>query len=588
MARFKVRNTGATVDLNKDNFKAKGGEGSIHIIGDTVYKVCEPGKMIDIRKLVELHALDHPRIVRPEDILEDSKKNVVGYTMRLVPGNAVPLAQILTKTYRDREGVGPDKMTELVRQLADGLRFIHRKPGYLQVDGNEFNYMVTDDYRDLYFIDVNSFETPSFPADAIMPSIRDWLCPKDSGTGRYKWSHLTDWYSFAIISWYMFTGIHPFKGRHPRFPDLKTAMVEQMRAGVSVLDPESRFPQAAVYFPFDTVIPGGASGAYMQWYKAVLAEGKRLPAPLDFQAVVAIAAKVKEIVGSNKFDIHELRDYVSQIVGFYEKGGREVVVTTDGLFVNNQPYPKLNGKFRVGFTTTTQTPVAMILEGDTARVFALETQTPLPNSTSPVEFRSDNIMSYDGRLYSHYGPNIYEITFLEQSGGAIIPLQKPVATVLPQATQMFQGVAFQDMFGTRIASVFPETGHHQQFRIDELVGLQITEAKFERGVLMVLTADKEGQATRFIFRLAKDFQSYDMRKVENITPIGLNFTVLPNGVAICITEEEKVEIFSSRKDAPDLKSIADPAIKGNMRLCHAGSQVRVAHGDKLYSIAVKK
>lgn len=588
MPRFKVRNTGATVDLNKDNFKAKGGEGSIHIIGDTVYKVCEPGKMIDIRKLVELHALDHPRIVRPEDIIEDGKKNVVGYTMKLVPGNAVPLAQILTKTYRDREGVGPDKMTELVRQIADGLRFIHKKPGYLQVDGNEFNYMVTGDHRDVYFIDVNSFETPNFPADAIMPSIRDWNCPKDGGTGRYKWSHLTDWYSFAIISWYMFTGIHPFKGRHPRFPDLKTAMVEQMKAGVSVLDPESKFPQAAVYFPFESVIPGGAGGAYMQWYRAVLAEGKRLPAPTDFQAVVAIAAKVKEIVGSNKFDINELRNYVAQIVGFYEKDGREVVVTTDGMYVNNQPYPRLQGKFRVGFTTNTHTPVALVLESDTARVFALETQTALPSPQQPVEFRSDDIMSYDGRLYSHYGPNIYEIQFLEQSSGPIIPLQKQVATVLPQATRMYQGVVFQDMFGTRLASVFPESGHHQQVKIDELAGLQITEAKYERGVLMVLTTDKEGQATRFIFRMAKDFQSYDMRKVENVTPIGLNFTVLPGGICVCITEDEKVEIFSSRKDSPDLKSIADPAIKGNMRLCHVGNQVRVAHGEKLYSIAVKK
>lgn len=588
MARFKVRNTGATVDLNKDNFKAKGGEGSIHIIGDTVYKVCEPGKMIDIRKLVELHALDHPRIVRPEDILEDSKKSIVGYTMKLVPGNAVPLAQILTKTFREREGVTPAKMTELVKQIAEALRFIHKKPGYLQVDGNEFNYMVADTFSDVYMIDVNSFETPNFPADAIMPSIRDWHCPKDNATGRYKWSHLTDWYSFAIISWYMFTGIHPFKGRHPRFPDLKTAMVEQMKAGVSVLDPECHFPQAAVYFPFDTYIPGGASGAYMQWYKAVLAEGKRLPAPLDFQAVLVVAAKIKEIVGSNKFDIHELRDCVSQIVGFYEQGGREVIVTTDGMFVDNQSYPKLHGKFRVGFTTTSGMPVALVLEGDTARVFALETQTALPAPQQPVEFRSDNIMSYDGRLYSHYGSNIYEITFLEQPSGPIIPLQKQVATVLPQATQMFHGVVFQDMFGTRLASVFPEAGHHQQFKIEELAGLQITEAKYERGVLMVLTADKEGQANRFIFRLAKDFQSYDMRKVENITPIGLNFTVLPNGICICITEEEKVEIFPSRKDSPDLKSIADPAIKGNMRLCHAGSQVRVAHGDKLYSIAVKK
>jgi serine/threonine protein kinase len=246
--KYKVRTTGATVELNDNNFKAKGGEGSIYIVGDTVYKVCDPGKMIADGKFKELAALDHMRIIRPDDVLLDSKSKPTGYTMKVVPGNPLPLAKILSKTYREREGVTPDMMAELVSQISEGIRYIHKKPGYLQVDGNELNYMVTNNHKDIYFIDVNSYQTPNFPADAIMPSIRDW----NAGT---NFTQLTDWYSFAIISFYMFTGIHPFKGMHPNFTNLKTSMIERMQVGISVLDKNTQFPQAAVYFPFEAVIP---------------------------------------------------------------------------------------------------------------------------------------------------------------------------------------------------------------------------------------------------------------------------------------------------------------------------------------------
>src|SRR6185369_5913583 len=95
MPKYKTK-TGVEVELDQNNFKTKGGEGSIHIVGTKVYKVCDPGKMIPEAKINELMVLDHPRIVRPIDILLQRNKPV-GYVMDLVPGNARPLAQILTK-----------------------------------------------------------------------------------------------------------------------------------------------------------------------------------------------------------------------------------------------------------------------------------------------------------------------------------------------------------------------------------------------------------------------------------------------------------------------------------------------------------
>ncbi len=582
MTKYKVRGTGQSVDLNQGNFKTKGGEGSIYIIGNIVYKICESGKMIPEGKFSELNLLDHPKIVRPEDILLDSKNRPVGYTMKLVPGNSMPLARILSKTYRERENVTPDMMSNLVKQLVDGVRFIHSKPNYLQVDGNENNYMITDNYKDLYFIDVNSFQTPNYPADAIMASIRDYHCPKNSN-GLYLWSHETDWYSTAIITFYMFTGIHAFKGFHPLFKNLKTAMVDQMKACKSVLDSEVKFPEGAVYCPFENFIPGGANGAFMQWYRAIFIDNKRLPAPIDFQSTIKLVAQIKEIIGSNTFTMEELREYVGQIVGYYSHAGKDVVVTTDNIYVSNQTVVRPAKKFRVGFTPIMLAPVAAWLENENLMLKNMESKEMIP-----CNIKGSDIMTYNGRIYVKSSKDIFEIVFIENAK-SIIVAAKSVANIMPYATELFQGVAIQDMFGTKNISVFPESGHHRMIPIKELVDFNISDAKFENNVLMIIGSHKKtGEYTRFVFRFARQWDKYDVRLIENISPSGLNFTVTDNGICVSITEEEKVEIFSSACDSPGLKSISDPAIKADMRLCHSGAQVRFAHNNKLYDFAVRK
>lgn len=583
MAKYQVLGTGATVDLTKDNFKAKGGEGSIHIIGDTVYKVCEPGKMIPDAKFKELAILDHPYIIKPDDILLQ-KKQPVGYTMRLVPGDAKPLAQILTKSYREREGVTPNHAMKLVQQIADGIRFIHKHDGYLQVDGNEFNYMVTNKHDEVYFIDVNSFQTPHFPADAIMPSIRDWHVARDPKTNFHVWTKLSDWYSFAIISFYMFTAIHPFKGRHPQFTNMKTLMTDQMLACKSVLDPATQYPLGAVYQPFEDVIPGGKDGAFMQWYRAVFIDNKRMPAPIDFQATLAFIAKVHEIVGSDNFNIRELRDLYDMIVGYYEKDGIEVAVTKNHIYLNGNKSPRPANRFRVGFTPKKNIPYACWLENEKVQLQNLQNGQRIP-----AVINGTDIMSCEGRVYVQSLQNIFEIDFIEQHDTSIVATAKSVATIMPSATTMYQGVAIQDMFGTLIFSMFPEHGHHRQIKIPEINNYRITDAKYEHNVLMILAVDKKiGKYSRFVFRFEKDWTSYDVRQIDDIVPTGINFTVNDNGICICLTEEEKVEIFSNQKDNASIKSFDDPAIDADMKFCHASNSVRFAKGNKLFDISVKK
>ena len=580
MPRVTVRGTGQKVYLNKGNFIAKGGEGSIYIIKDVVYKHTEASHMIPDGKFTELAALNHPAIIVPKDVLLDKNKKPCGYTMKAVLNNPIPLAQILTKGYREREGVTPDHMMELVKQMMDGLKYIHSQPNYLQVDGNELNYMVTGDYKEVYFIDTNSYQTPHYPADAIMLSIRDWSVNQQNGV--WQWSELSDAYSFAIISFYMFCAIHPFKGRHPDYPDVKTLMVDNMKHHKSVLDPETKFPTGPIYHPFEDMIPGGKDGAFFRWYKAIFVEGKRIPIPVDFQAVIAFVAKVKEVVGTNNFSIEELKKYDDMITGYYDKSGKTVIVTKEQIYVNGILKPLPASKIRVGFTPIRITPVAAWLDNGKLQMQNLESQLPIR-----VDVQGKALMACEGRLYVQGATDIYEIIFIEQTSN-LITSARSAASVMQNATTMFQGVVMQNMFGATIVSVFPEASHHRQLPMPELNDYRVTEAKYEGNVLMVVGINKaEGHYNRFVFRFSKDWGSYDCRTIENIAPSGLNFTVTDTGICVCVTEEDHVEIFSNRKDSASVKSIDDPEIKSDMRLCHSGAQVLIAYGDKIHKFSMK-
>lgn len=573
--KYKIQGTDKTVDLGTDNFMKKGGEGSAYKVGDEVFKVCEPGKMIPEDKFKELAVLKHPKIVIPNAILLDKKDVPVGYKMMAVPNKPMPLIQILNKAFRTREGVTHEIMAKLVLQIHDGIKNgIHAHPGYLQVDGNPLNYMVTSDFKDVYFIDTNSFQTPNYPANAIMPNIRYWKCGQN-------FTQLTDWYSFAIISFYMFTGIHPFQHMHPRFPSMKTSMIDQMKANVSILDKDADYPAAAVYCPFESVIPGGVDGAYMRWYRAWFVEGKELPAPDGFQAMVTFVAKVKEITGSMTFDIKSLYKYAAMITGFTESSGRRIVTSTSGIYVDNRSVPSLAGKVRFGFTPS-NIPVALVLDNGKVGIYDLENS----KWTMFKDVSADDIMSCENRLYFKYMSNIYEIVF---SSANELPMQSRVASIMPNSTQLFDGVAIQDMMGVYFASVFPAKGKHKQIKITEITHhTKVVEAKYENNVLMLMLFDDErGQHDRLILRFDSSLETYDVRKIENVFPVGLNFTVLDKGVVVCLTEEQKIEIFQNKKDSANVKSFSDSAIDLEMKLGHSGNQVLFARGKEIYSLAVK-
>jgi len=182
--------------------------------------------------------------------------------------------------------------------------------------------------------------------------------------------------------------------------------------------------------------------------------------------------------------------------------------------------------------------------------------------------------------------HIYEEQFHVPEMGPHIGASQ-VANVLPNATRFFPGCVIQNLLGTCFVSVFPEQGTHYQYKIEPFKSYRLIDAKFERGIL-VLVGEKKGKYDRFTFYLeANESTPTQMRRAEDISFNGLNFTVLDKGICVQINEEEQVEIFH-KHNIMKVKVIDDPVIHGGMRLFTDGSKVLFAEGKKLFSLKMKR
>jgi serine/threonine protein kinase len=551
------------VDLTSNDFVAEGGQGKIYSKGNVVYKVYhDPKKMIPVAKIQELHALTTSNIVKPEDLLMDGKNKLIGYTMRFVP-NTHPLCKLFTKAFRQREQVTEGQIVGIVQKMRETVRHIHDHK-MLIVDLNEMNFLVPPKFDDVYFIDVDSYQTPSYHATALMESVRD----RHMTPGHF--TELTDWFSFGVVSFQLFIGIHPYKGKHPKYTGVD-ALDERMKDNISVLNKAVAMP--AVCYPLANIPKG-----YLDWYKRLFEKGERLPPPENLHAAVVVVAQVKKISGSNFFDIAEVAVGDKDIINYFYSNNAEIIVTEDSVYYNGRQ-DALSVKNPVfGFTPKMNHPIGAYPHNGFVRIYDLIGGQELHQCSGKA------VMSHDNRLYAQNDISILEVQIFE--GQKTFVSMRAVGNCLENATQMFDGVVIQNLLGSYYASFFPVSGQCHQVALKELNGYKVLDAKFDNGVLMVVVS-KAGKYNRLVMRFDKDW-TYDVREVKDITYSGLNFTTLDNGICVCIDEDERVEIFSNTKDRADVKEINDPAIDGSMKLFHKGTKVLFAKGNKMFGMTMRK
>ena len=552
------------INLTKNHFVASGGEGSIYVSHGTAFKIYQnPKGVIPYSKMKELSAIKNLNVIKPENLVLDNKNRPIGYTMKHVP-KAYALCQIFPKAFRDRTGMDTKNVLHLVQRIQNTIVDVH-KEDILLVDGNEMNYLVDKNFKEVYFIDVDSYQTKSFPATAIMASIKDWHMAHSKA-----FTEMSDWFSFCVVSFQMFCGIHPYKGKHPTIK----GMEDRMKANIPVFHKDVGFPKNVL--PFD-VIPQ----AYKDWYKAVLHEGKRLAPPTDPVQVVIVPVSVTTVIGNESFDITEVFEYDTNIVKYISVNGTRITITSNDLYINNKKISqKYNKNMHVAITPLMNKVIsASLINGNIVLYNSSDGEVPTH------DIKADDIMSYKDRVYIRNNDMVSELSFVEM-GKKIHAVPKHVGNVMENSTKFYDGVIIQNVLGSFVASVFPTEGVHRQIQCPEFKGYQVIDAKYRDNVLIVIASQK-GKYNKFILKFDDKFSSYSLRKVVDISYVGINFIVLDNGVAVHINEDEELEIFSNKKDSSTIKVIDNSLISGDMKLFNDGMQVMFSKGKKLYKLKMK-
>jgi len=563
---MKIIVNGKVINLSQKDFVAKGGEAMVFNIGDVAYKVYEDlKKMVPEAKLKELSTLSSPNIVSPKDLIYNTKKQVAGFTMAWLGTDMPALCKLFTTGFRKANQITNDQTLELVENIKEKTIYIHEN-NFLIVDGNELNYMVDKDFVTPYFIDVNAWKTPSFPPTAIMPSIRDY---------RSKiFSSLTDWFSFAIISFQLFIGMHPFKGKHPNYPDRD--FESRVKNCISVLNPQTKTTPNIRDF-------GLIPTSYMDWYLKLFEKGERLPPPLKAGQIGQVKTRIILVSNTDNFHIKELLTFKSDIIFHNVVNNKQITKTQNHLHIDKEKY-KVSPDVEVILTPMEGIPIFIKIEGEYAKFHCPDINYNLKS----IDIKCNEKMIINNILFLRNSGKLIEIAFYV-SGKNILIGSKTVWSIEPISSQILSGVIHQSILGKSFITIPLPTYHKSSSivkKIPEFDDYKVIDGKHQNRICM-FTLYKNDEYSRATLTFDDSYNRYKIDIKEGIDYTPINFIVLDNGICISITDDDAVEIFLNKIDKPDVKRIEDPEINSVMKLCNDGVQVRVFKGEKLFAIKMR-
>jgi len=557
--KYTIQGKGEVTLIGTD-FMSSGGEAQVFRKGNTVYKIYhKPQDMIPDGKIKELQAINKSNVLIPKDILLDKKGARVGFTMDYV-ADIAPLCKLFTNAYVEQNDISNDTIIDLIKYMQETIEAIHAA-ACIQVDGNELNYLVDEKtYKTCYFIDVNSYQTKSFPATVIMPSIRDWTAK--------SFNELTDWYSFSIIACQLLVGIHPYKGKHPDFK--KFDIESRMKSHVSIFNSNVQLPKSVKDF---SRIPAN----YMDWFTAVLEEGKRIPPPAT---VGAVNAKVNYVVitSTDNFNITELSIFDDTVLYHSNLNNIPVTRTKKSIYIGSNKHDVSKGVYLV-HTPKKLVPILVKIQDGEVELHSLANHYTVAKGSS---ISAEEIMVIGNTIYLRSGENLLETYFMENTNSATLVI-KNTWDIHKNASQFFKNVIVQNLLGSKFIAVpDPYSGSFVNKRAPILDIYKILDAKYESGVC-VISLSNNGNYGLVVIPDMDDMNSARFINTSDYSPV--NFTVLDNGIVVIIYEDT-LEIFSKDK-ASKVKVIKDKQITTDMQLCKNGGSLRFFTDNKLYNIKMK-
>lgn len=548
------------VTLDKNNYLTAGGEGDIYVKNGKAFKIYhDPAKMIPDGKIFELSQISLNNVISPLEVIKDGQGRSIGFVMNALKKTEF-LVKLFAKGFRDANGITPNTTAALVKRMQDTCGIIH-KMNCLLVDANEFNFLISQDFKEIFFIDTDSYQTPSFPATALMESVRDRKVKNNQFTIG------SDWFSIGVTMFQLYVGMHPYKARHPNYK-LKDWM-KMMDDNVSVFNPQSKLSPLALPL---TVIPKG----HLKWFEAVFEHGERKPPPqpeqVDFTAAIP---QPRIITGNDDFDISIHRTYDAQIVVVRYIAGVCYVLTRKALYADQK---KIANIFHVAGYKKDIIPVQ-------GGEYCLS-EFNIAKDELRLSTIHENIGTFQSTGYFIHGDNFYFVCNNSLIHGQIVKvmgklkLLQTIAYELHPNHTIYDGVIIQNILGTYRATIPYEGGKCALLNLQELQGHRVFAAKYQSGKLIILS-ENGGKVYWNVF-VTKDHVTYSFRQEPNVNIREIDFTVKDNGV--CIAQGDSgLELFV---DNQTVKKVASP-LAGNELLFNFCNTIYFSKFDKIYKIQSK-
>ena len=550
---------GRTLTLRTREFVAEGGEGKVWARKGVAYKVyADPARVLPESKIAALRTINSADVVTPDRRLLDPETGApIGYTMRHVAG-AWALGQLFARSFCDRHGFGPTDAQAVVGSMREAIAAVHQA-GVLVVDLSDVNVLVDPGDRRPSFIDTDSWQTPGHPATAVTPAICDPLA------ARRGFSEDSDWFSFAVLSFQLLVGIHPFRGKHPRVKGL----ADRMEAGLSVLDPDVSLPSACR--PLSVIPP-----AYRAWFAALFVDGRREPPPSSVHATTGfVLPPIRPMASpaSSSLIIEPRGDAAGVIrqvipgdgnVDLWLLTAAGVQRGVDGPLVHGPVDPRT----RAALGRDPSSGAWLLATVDPDGHVSLASDRAL--RPDRLELSVQQLCATpDGRIVALAGGSLVELTAFPAGPHALRIVPRTIAAVLPHATVLASGVAIQNVLGRARVSLLSAPGVAPQLAVPALDGLPILDARYERGVLVVVARTSDGGLSRVILRCDAQGRRAETR-VETLPTDreaesnGVDLVVTDAGIAVHRPEPGTLQVFERRPGRPlPARTVSADALGGS-------------------------
>ncbi len=553
--------------LSPANYLSSGGEASVYKKGKTIIKLYTDQPRI-IRdnlpdKIAKLSQLQHPFIVSPQNMVLDKTGKPIGYYMPLVNGEA--LSRFFTNDFRNQIGFGIDETNDLVEKMQETVKFAHKRQAVM-VDANELNWLVLkqQNYQPR-IIDVDSWAIDRWRAQVVMPSIRDWHTK--------GFNQKSDWFSWGVVTFQLYTGIHPYKGKLSGYKP--TEMIKRMKENASVFSRSIRLNRAVRDF---SLIPS----ALLNWYKETFQKGKRSipPAPSKNIITPKVPRKMRIVQSAQDLLIFDKLYFGANKVvkvfpcGLLRTDNNKLISIRKGLllddFSEKGEVIYLNGGFLCADQKDKKFSFVFIKEKNKEKI------------KLDINLNIKQLFRFENRLFVVGEQGLSEV-FLKFFSKPLLCLGQRQG-ILRNSSQWLEGVGVQDALGAKYIIAPFGVKSCAQIRAPELDNLKIINGQAGTGFACFIGVDKKGFYHKLEFAFDKNYQSCQVWRNTTDNPV-LNIAILENGLCATIVQDKELVIFAPHQGL--VKKIPHPNIGTDMTLAKINNKVVYFLDNEIWQIRTK-